>query len=57
MHDCFPDELREVVSQVAARLQISSEEALEFVVRDWAISQGLIDQDTLREDTPTGGNA
>jgi hypothetical protein len=53
----LPDELVEIIKKVAESLDVSDEEALEEIVRDWAIGQGLLQDNFIDEDTPTEGSA
>jgi hypothetical protein len=53
----LPDELIEIIKKVAESLDISEEEAIEEIVRDWAIKQGLLQDNFIDEDTPTEGCA
>jgi hypothetical protein len=53
----LPDELIEIIKKVAESLDISEEEAIEEIVRDWAIKQGLLQDNFIDEDTPTEGSA
>jgi hypothetical protein len=53
----LPDELVEIIKKVAESLEISEEEALEEIVRDWSIGQGLLQDNFIDEDTPTEGSA
>ena len=53
----LPDELAEIIKKVAESLEISEEEAVEEIVRDWSIGQGLLQDNFIDEDTPTEGSA
>jgi predicted transcriptional regulator len=53
----LPDELVEIIKKVAESLDVSEEEALEEIVRDWSIGQGLLQDNFIDEDTPTEGSA
>jgi hypothetical protein len=42
---------------MAEQFQITPDQALEYALRDWAITQGLLPDNYLDEDTPTEGSA
>jgi hypothetical protein len=51
-------DLWKIIDDMAARLKITPEEAVDLALRDWAIGQGMIKpDDELDEDTPTAGSA
>jgi hypothetical protein len=53
----LPEELKEIIRKVAQHLEVTEEEAIEEIIRDWAIGQGLLPDNYLDEDTPTEGSA
>ena len=58
MHIDLPEDLQAIIDDMAERFDITPEEALEYALRDWAITQGILKpDDELTEDTPTEGNA
>ncbi len=51
-------DIQTVIKALAEESNTSPEEAVEFALRDWAFTQGLLPpEDQLDEDTPTEGSA